>query len=60
MDKPFWEQLPFSIVVFIPVLSGVLLIISGYIFYFEKELHRNFVLLFWIFSLPLFLYQVMI
>ena len=60
MDKPFWEQLPFSLVVFIPVFSGVLLIISGYIFFFEKNVHRNFVFLFWVFSLPLFLYQVMI
>ena len=60
MDSPFWKSLPFSLIAFIPLISGFTLIISGYIIFNKRTVNRNFAFLFWIFSIPLFLYQFLI
>ena len=55
MDKPFWEDLPNSLIVFIPIISGFLQIYSTYCIIMKKPIKNNISYLYWIFSLsPLF------
>jgi hypothetical protein len=56
MDKPFWEDLPNSLIVFIPKISGILLIYSTYYIIKKKAITKNYSILYWIFSIPLFFY----
>lgn len=60
MDAPFWERLPISLLVFILVISGFLLLYSTYGIIRKKQMKKNFSYIYWILSIPLFIFQILI
>ena len=56
MDKPFWEDIPTSLIVFIPIISGFLLLYSTYCIIKKKQVKKNFSYIYWILSIPLFFF----
>ena len=59
MDAPFWELLPISLLFFILVISGFLLLYSTYGIIRKKQMKKNFSYVYWILSIPLFIFQIL-
>jgi len=56
MDAPLWEDLSNSLMVFIPIISGFLLLYSTYSIIKKKPVKKNFSYIYWILSIPSFFY----